>query len=408
MTIVQGYRYELDPNDRQETLLRKTAGAARFAWNWALATRLEILSLDPTKVGSAPEDHRRWNAWKRENAKWAFEVSKCAPQEAIRDLYRAFARWRRERNRATPMGPPRFKEKGRRDSFRLTGQIHLRGRGIQLPTLGRIRLKERPMFEGRILSATVVREADRWFVAVTVERPRAIPSPRTGPALGIDLGLRPFAVFSDGTRIEGLRPLEKSLDKLRRLTRRWKRKEKHSRNRAKAQTKLSKLYVKVRNQRADFLNKLTTTLAKTKPVIVIEDLNTRRLIRNRILGRSIMDAAWGEFARKLAYKSIWYGASLIIANRNFPSTRCCSACGVIADRLPRDLKKWTCEACGTTHDRDLNAARNLAAYGTASRAETAGESRKTTAEIPLTAERRVPVYESWVDEAGSGRRAKRG
>ena len=359
MLVHQAYRYELDPNAQQDILLVKHAGTARFAYNWGLAlckTRLE--HHEPVPHGA--ELHRLWNVFKLENASWWVEVSKCSPQEALRDLDRAFGNFWRCRKAGRPVGFPRFKKKGVHDGFRLTGSIRVEPRHVILPRLGAIHTKEATVkFRGQILSASVSREADRWYVSLTVEMERSDPVPVEGPVIGIDLGLSSFAVLSDGTALQSPRALERSLRRLRRASRAHSRKQRGSRNRRKSAMRLARLHRRIRNQRRNFLHKVTTELAKTKSVIVIEDLNVQGMIRNRHLARHIADAGWSEFRRMIVYKTVWYGSQLLVAPRFFASSKTCSVCGAVKEHLALSERIYHCDVCGAVLDRDLNAARNL-------------------------------------------------
>jgi putative transposase len=275
------------------------------------------------------------------------------------------------------------------------GSIRVFPRHVQLPRVGKVRTKEGTekllarLSEGkaRILSATLSREADRWAVSLTCEVERPDPEPReirgVEDVVGIDVGLKAFAVLSDGTKIEAPKPLAKALRLLKRRSRQLSRKQKEtiveqdpetgkerkrtvfSRNYEKAALCLARLYRRVWNIRRDFLHKITTELAKTKPVLVVEDLNVRGLVRNRYLSRSIGDVGWGMFRRMLEYKCAWYGAKLILAPRDFPSTRMCSRCGCIGPRLPLSERIFRCAVCGLEMDRDENSAFNLRSYGLA-------------------------------------------
>lgn len=357
MLVNKAYRNELKPNNKQLALLKKHAGCARFAWNWGLAERKKLWE-EEKKSTNAIEQHRKLNALKKTEFSWMYEVSKCAPQEALRDLDRAFRNFFEGR-----ADFPKFKKKGKHDSFRLTGTIKVFPKHIQLPRLGKIRVKEETAkFRGRILSATVSREADRWFVSLAVEVEIPDPVPVTGDPVGIDRGLIHFAVLSSGEKFEAPKSLEKNLKKLRRLSKQHSRKQKGSNNRKKSALKLARLHRKIRNQRRDFLHKLSTALAKTKPVIVIESLAAKNMIKNKHLSRHIADAGWGEFQQMLEYKTKWYGSKLIIAPRFYPSSRRCSRCGYILAEIKLSVRRWTCPVCGAVHDRDINAAVNLLQY----------------------------------------------
>ncbi|EQD44348.1 transposase, IS605 OrfB family, partial [mine drainage metagenome] len=217
---------------------------------------------------SAARLHREWNEWKRSNAPWWEEVSKCAPQEAFRNLSSAWSRHRRGLGR-----PPRFHKRGIRDSFRLTGSLRVANGRVRLPRIGEVRTKEAThKFRGRIRSATVRREVDRWFVSLVVERERTDPVPVIGPVVGVDLGLTCFAALSDGTRIQSPKALASDLRRLQHRSRLHARKQRGSRNRAKSVRSLARLHYRIRCRRRDFLHKATTELARTKSVVVVEDL----------------------------------------------------------------------------------------------------------------------------------------
>jgi putative transposase len=220
-------------------------------------------------------------------------------------------------------------------------------------------------FRGRILSATVRREADRWYVSLTVETERPDPQPILGPVTGVDLGLNSFAAISDGVREEVMaapKPLGRSLRLLRHRSRVHSRKARGSCNRRRSALRLARLHRRIRNVRTDFLHKLSTRLATTKSVVVLEDLNVRGMMRNQRLARPIADAGWSSFRRMLEYKSRWYGSKVVIAPRFLASSKTCSDCGRLLESLALSVRKWVCPACGVEHDRDGNAARNLVAW----------------------------------------------
>jgi len=362
MTVNQAFRYELAPTRRQENLLARAAGTARFAFNWGLNLARGLLGKG-LRVPSAPELHRMWNAYKRENAPWWSEVSKCAPQEALRDLRQAFENFfasRQGERKGPEVGFPRYRKKGQDDRFRLTGRIRVGEGAVRLPRIGWVRTKEpTTKFRGRVLSATVRREADRWYVSLQVEVERADARPATGGAVGVDLGLKAFAVLSDGTIIAPSKALGRALRTLRRRSKAHSRTQKGSKRRRKSALSLARLHRRVRNRRQDFHHKLSTTLTKTKSVIVIEDLMVKGMVKNRRLSRAISDAGWGEFRRMLEYKAEWYGCRIIVADRFYPSSKTCSKCGVVKAKLALSERVFRCEACGFEIDRDLNAALNL-------------------------------------------------
>ena len=391
MKISCAYRYELKPNCAQQVLLAKHAGVARFAFNWGLAQR-KALYEEEKKSTNAIEQHRLLNSLKHSEFPWMYEVSKCAPQEALRDLDRAFQNFYRGIRQGQQIGFPKFKKKYERDSFRLTGTIKIEGSQVQLPRLGKIRLKEISKVRGKILSATLIREADRWYVNLAVELERPDPQPVQGDKVGIDLGLSCFAALSSGEKIYAPKPLAKSLQCLKRASRRHSRKLQGSNNRKKSARRLSCLHRKNRNIRRDFLHKQSTILAKTKSVIVLEDLDVKSLSRRSQLSRSISDAGWGEFRRMLEYKTRWYGSTLNLAPRYYPSSKTCSKCSHQVKELPLSIRQWECTECRTIHDRDVNAAKNLLRFSTGSSpgtnacGDTSGGARQLVSHVSLKQE----------------------
>lgn len=369
----QAYRFELAPNLATLTLLAKSAGTARYAWNWGLAHRIALLKqypdhTDKRRYCNAIELHKRWNVHKIEKP-WIYDVSKCCGQEAFRNLDVALKSFYAGRKAGRRVGFPKFKRKGKsRDSFRLTGAVRVSGRYAVLPRLGSIRLKEKaPKLKGRILEATVSRVADRWFVSFSVVRERPEPVAPTGPVVGIDLGIKHFATIHDGetTRVvDAPKPLVAGLRKLRSLSKAHSRKKRGSKNKAKATLKLARHQARTANIRNDFLHKLTTDLAKTKQALVVEDLCVRGLARTR-LAKHVLDAGWSGFRRMTAYKTEWFGSRLIVADRFFPSSKLCSGCGNKKVDLTLSDRTYECCACGLMIDRDENASINLQRFGLA-------------------------------------------
>jgi putative transposase len=364
--VNQAFRYELKPNNEQIGLLNKSCGVARFAWNWALGRRIEQYqnNTDKERFTDAIKQHKELNALKKSEFPWMYDVSKCAPQEALRNLDAAFKNmYRRIKNHDKRKGFPKFKKKGQHDSFSLNGSVKVVGEYIQLPRIGYVRTKE-PLykFKGRILGVTVSKEADRWYCSLSVEVDRIISKSTSDEIIGIDLGLKDFAVITNGEGFDykqAPKPHKKRLEKNKLLHRQLDKKQKGSNNRKKAQLRLSRNYRNIRNERKDSLNKLTTELAKTKSVIVIEDLNVKGMMGNHKLARSISDVSWGDFHRQLEYKTVWYGSKLIKIDRFFPSSKMCSKCGEINKDLDLSQRTWICPHCGAILNRDENAATNI-------------------------------------------------
>ena len=396
MNITRGYKTELDLNNEQITACKKHAGCARFAYNWGLKRRQEVYKATGKNLWSvnlSPE----LNAFKQSEFPWMYEVSKCCAQEAFRDLDKGFRhffqRWRlkKEGKYKGKLGHSKFKSKKKGlGSFRLTGAIHVFERAVQLPRLGMLRLKEYgylPTQNVHILSATVSEHAEHWFVSLQVEESLLEPTPATGSPLGVDLGIKTLAMCSDGTVIVNPKALRKNIKKLIRLHRRLSRRKKDSKNRAKARIQLARKYYRVANIRRDTLHKATSLLtAKTKQekklpkqrvkeepskqvkrarpqTIVLEDLNVLGMQKNRKLAQAISDVGMGEFRRQMAYKTTWNRENLLLADRFYPSTKRCSHCGQVKEKISLSERVYRCEneTCKLVIDRDLNAALNLAA-----------------------------------------------
>ncbi|MHA2146101.1 MAG: RNA-guided endonuclease InsQ/TnpB family protein [Candidatus Thorarchaeota archaeon] len=363
MLVRKAYRFELDPNNSQRSSLLQHAGVARFVFNWGLEQRITLYKSNQgnERFTDAMKQHKLLTKLKKTHFPWMYECSKCAPQESLRDLNKAFMNFYRGLKTGKRIGFPRFKRKGVHDSFRLYGIIRFEGRMLQLPRIGKIRVKEKreSYHDGRILSVTVKRRADRWFASITAEVEIDEPTPIEGPTVGVDLGVRILATLSDGTNFSNPKSLGKHQKKLRKLSKNLSRKQKGSKNHDKARLTLARMYLKTSNIRQDTLHKLTTYLAKNHSKIVIEDLNVSGMMKNRRLARAIADVGWYEFRRQLDYKCKWYGSQLTIAPKFFPSLKICSNCGNKKEELSLSKREYICEVCGIRVDRDLNAACNL-------------------------------------------------
>jgi putative transposase len=381
VTVMQAYQFALDPTPRKQGSLASHAGAALFVYNWGL--ELVTTRLEQRKAGedvqvpwTLPELRREWNRAKQQVAPWWPENSKEAYSSGLDSLARALKNWsdsRCGRRRGHSVGFPRRKKKRRtRVTCRFTtGQIKVLPdrKHVQLPRIGVIKTHEstrklaRRLEHGtaRILAATISRQGDRWFVSFTVEVDRYIPCSNSKPTVvGVDVGVRDLAVLSTGATIANPRALEGSLHKLRRLNRELARRKLGSKRRDHTRRRLACVHARVANIRRDALHKLTTMLAREYGTVVVEQLNVAGMVRNRRLARAISDTGMGELRRQLGYKATWYGSRLVMADRFYPSSKTCSACGWVKAKLTLAERTFRCETCGLVIDRDLNAARNLA------------------------------------------------
>ena len=363
--MIISHKIRLNPSSKQATYLAKAAGTARFAYNWALAewqTQYAAWKDDNTQPKPNQMSLRRQlNAIKREQFPWMLAVTKNAPQMAIIQLGQAFNNFFAGRAKY-----PQFKKKGKsRDSFTLTNdQFTINGCRIRIPNLGLVRMRETLRFSGKILSATVSRTADQWFASITVDTQdhNHLPPAENQGTVGVDLGVSALATLSTGEKVIGAKPHKALFFRLQRLSRSLSRKVKGSANHHKAKQKLAKLHARIANIRKDSLHKLTTDLTRRFHTLGIEDLNVSGMVKNRHLSRAISDMGFFEFRRQLEYKAAMRGGIVVIADRFFASSKTCSACGEKAEKLPLSIRSWECPTCGVNHDRDVNAAINLANY----------------------------------------------
>jgi len=381
--MLTAHRIALDPNNVQATYLAKASGTARFAYNWALAEwqkQYEEHKKDSTKPKPTEGALRRLlNSIKREKFPWMLEVTKNAPQMAIIQLGKAFKNFFSGHAKY-----PQFRKKGMHDRFTLTNdQFKIEKTHIHIPNLGKVRMREALRYVGKILSATISRIADQWFVSITIEIPDIPPQQCSESAVGVDLGASTMATLSTGEKITGPKPHNTLLGRLRMLSKALSRKIKGSKNRTKAKIKLARLHARISNIRKDAIHKFTTDLVRRFSTICIEDLNVRNMVKKRRLARSIADMGFHEIRRQLEYKTARNGNQLIIADRFFPSSKMCYNCKHVLKDLELSMRSWTCPYCGSSHDRDLNAARNLAAYTVSSAVNVCGGNSSGQVDTPI-------------------------
>jgi putative transposase len=361
--VHRAHKIKLQPTPTQEEYFRRACGVARFAFNWALAEWKREY-----EAGGKPNEaalRKKLNSIKAAQFPWMSEVTKNAPQQAIKNVGSAFQHFFRRVKAGQKPGYPRFKCKGRHDSFRAdngpadstSSAVQTDGKAVTLSRCGTVKMREALRFSGRVLSATVSKQADGWYVTLLVDTTDALTGPLDRGIVGVDLGVSAFATLSNGETVPPLKPHRAAHKRLVRLSRSLARKQRGSSNRAKAKAKLARLHQRICNVRTDALHKLTHMLATRFDTIGIEDLNVSGMLRNRHLARSIADAGFAEFRRQLTYKAAMTGAKVVVANRFYPSSKTCSACGTIHDMKLAD-RTMACY-CGSVLDRDLNAAVNL-------------------------------------------------
>ena len=329
-------------------------------WNWAVAEwdRQYKAGGNPSWISL----QRDFNAIKYEQFPWMKNIHRDAHSRPFAIIGRAYSRYF-----GKIANKPRLKKKGRcKDSFAAANdKFRLDGKFVILPRIGCVRMREELRFTGRPMGVTVSRTADRWFISIQVDV-GDYRKPRTGNGVvGVDLGLNVTAMVSDGQRLVGPKALKANLKKLQRASRKHCRKQKGSNNRKKATLRLARTHARIANIRKDWQHKVTTKLASENQAVYFESLVVKNLMKNRRLARSISDAGWYEIIRQTSYKSGIYGGVCRQIDRWFPSSKVCRRCGQINDGLKFTDRVFSCDGCGHSEDRDLNAAHNICTAGLA-------------------------------------------
>jgi putative transposase len=357
--MIVGFKTELKLNSGERVLLAKHAGTARHAYNWGLGLCKQILDNNKThpeekiKFPTAIDLHKWLVALVKPQYEWYYEVSKCAPQYALRHLADAFKKFFSKKG-----GFPKFKKKGRGDSFTLDGSITVEHRKVKVPIIGWIKTYERLPQGVKPSSVTISRTADRWFISFKIEVEPTITEKKVD-IVGVDLGVNHLATLSTGEVFDGIKAYKKYEKKLSRLQWLNRHKQRPCANYKKAQLKIARLHRKIANIRKDMLHKITTYISKNHAVIAIEDLNISGMLANHKLALAIADMGFYEFRRQLEYKCELYGSKLVVVDRFFPSSKRCSSCLTVKDSLSVSERTYCCSSCGFESDRDLNASINL-------------------------------------------------
>lgn len=360
----KSYKYRIYPNKQQEILIQKTFGCCRFVYNQYLAKRIELYKQDKSTMNYNACSNDLKNL--KIQYEWLKEVDAIALQSSLKDLDIAYQNFfRRIKQGDCKAGFPKFKsKKDNKKSYKTkftNNNIQVLGKQIKLPKLGLIKCKVSKQIEGRILNATISQNpSGKYFVSVCCTDVDIPQYSSTSAVVGIDLGIKEFAITSDGQHIENPKYLSKSQKKLAKLQRQLSRKTIGSKNRNKARIKVARQHEKISNQRTDFLQKLSTNIIRDYDVICLEDLKVENMMKNHKLAKSISDASWSEFVRQLQYKADWQHKIIQKIDTYYASSQLCSNCGYKNTRT-KDLsiREWTCPQCGTHHDRDVNASINI-------------------------------------------------
>ena len=360
-TVKRAFEYRFYPSSGQAAELDRTFGCVRKVYNLALSARTEAWTLRQERV-TYNATSALLTGWKKtEELAFLNEVS-CVPlQQALRHLQVAFTNFFAKRARY-----PRFKsrKRSRRSAEYTTSAFRFRDGRLTLAKMTEPLniVWSRPLPDGATPSTVTVSQdpAGRWFVSLLCDD--VIPASTACGAVGVDAGLDHLLTLSTGEKVAN--PRHECVDRARlvRAQRNLARKEKDSANRAKARLKVARVHARIADRRRDHLHKLTTRLVRENQTIVIEDLTVHNMVKNHTLARAISDAAWRQFRTMLEYKAEWHGRDVVVVDRWFPSSKLCSACGRLAEKMPLSVRSWVC-LCGVTHDRDVNAARNILAEG---------------------------------------------
>ena len=355
--ILKAYKYRLYPNKEQEKFFIKCFGAARFIYNKMLDDKIKYYKETKKKLNNTPAQYKKEFPWLKEVDTYAL----CNAQMNLQSAYNNFFK--------TPKtGFPKFKSKkttrlsyttnntGNYTSIRFSEN----SKYIRLPKIGLVKVKKHRDFRGIIKSATISKNpSGKYYISLLVECEDQEKLKYSDNRVGIDLGLKEFAITSDGEMIENPRCLRKSEKRLRKLQKDLSRCKKGSKNREKCRIKLAKQHERIANQRKDFLHKTSKRIIDENQVICLEDLKAKEILKNHKLAKSVSDVSWGEFVRQLQYKADWYGREIIKIDQWYPSSQICSNCGHRDGKKDLSIREWTCPICGAHHDRDINAAINI-------------------------------------------------
>lgn len=351
------HKIRIKPNKKQQILLNKSVGVARFSYNWALSKCRE--NYKNGKKTNILELKKEFNSIKHKEYPWIKECPKDANQQPFANLKKAFNNYFKKLSKK-----PVLKKKGKHDSFYLSNdKVKIKDNYIVLSKIGKIKLTENPRFDGKLLSVNVSKQAGYWFVSLNYELNNYTKKRKSNNIVGLDLGIDTTIMCSDKKEYNSPKPLKAKLKQLKTLSKSHSRKVKGSNNKRKLTIKLSKLHYKITNIRKDFIHKATSNICNENQVIVIEDLNVKGMLANHKLARSLSDVSFGEIRRQLVYKSDIYNNHIIIADRFYPSSKTCSNCGNINQELTLKDRMFECKNCGVIINRDYNASLNLRTLG---------------------------------------------
>ena len=366
--MIHAYKYKLKPTIKQRKKLSQTFGSVRFIYNWGLNRKKEAWEKNKEKI-SYGQLSKELTALKKDGEhEWLTNCSSVALQQSLRNLDNAYTRFFKEKK-----GCPKFKsKKNSNDSAKFISGVHFdfNEMRVDIPRVGKVKFLKNQVFDEnqvKIGTLTVSRDkcGDYWCAIVVEDNKPQVEKAEIceETAVGIDLGIKDYAILSDGTKYDNPQFLERELAHLATLQQRFAKTQKGSKRHEKMRVKIAKLHRKIRNKRADYLHKMSTDIVQRFDTICLEDLNITGMVQNHNLARAITSVAWNEFNRQLKYKSDWRGKNVVLIDRFDPSSKKCSVCGYVNNELTLNDRKWTCPQCGEHHDRDVNAAINIRNFG---------------------------------------------
>ena len=358
-TIFKSFKYRIEPNDEQKELLSKHFGACRFVFNHYLNKRKESYLEDKKSLNYYDNANNLTLLKKEEEYIWLKEVNAQSLQSSLRNLDTAYNKFFRKQTKF-----PRFKSKYDKQSFTIPQDINIKENRLIIPKFRNgIKININKEFDGKILYATISKTTtDKYYVSITCEVQHKTFE-KTNSKVGIDTGIKDLAILSDGTTYKNIKTLKNKLKKVKYNQRQLSKKTKGSSSRNKQKQKLAIIYEKITNIRKDYLHKISTEIIKNHDVICIEDLAVKNMMQNHKLAQAFSDVSLGTFYTMLEYKANWNNKIIVKIDRFFPSSKTCHVCNYIKQDLTLKDRVWTCPDCNTTHDRDLNASKNILKQG---------------------------------------------